>query len=249
MFNHCVTHYACACMEVGLFPHLIQKRHHRRSQQCLFLFHVKKNKNRGDFWNTSSNFGRIFTVRAQKWSFCWRWTTSLNRPKLWPSGCGPSSLCSPARSPKLHPVDIGTTAACPAGSTSVRPWHHESTTHVTSSVASGARGHKTTWNFLSHIKQELGSSWDGRPFGHNRHGPKSGVVVGLPLLGEAGSPSNTISPGPRHTSVPSGVLIHPPVWPQWAKIGGAVTAVSPFFRDSGVPIWLNVVEAYTCISN
>jgi len=30
----------------------------------------------------------------------------------------------------------------------------------------------------------------------------------------AGSPSNTMSPGPGTTSVPSGILIHPAVWPQ-----------------------------------
>ena len=30
----------------------------------------------------------------------------------------------------------------------------------------------------------------------------------------AGSPSNTISPGPRPTCVSSGILIHPTVWPQ-----------------------------------
>ena len=34
------------------------------------------------------------------------------------------------------------------------------------------------------------------------------------LLQGAGSPSNTKSPGPRHTSVPSGILVHPAVWPQ-----------------------------------
>jgi len=32
--------------------------------------------------------------------------------------------------------------------------------------------------------------------------------------GRTGSPSNTTSPGPRPTSVPSGILIHPAVWPQ-----------------------------------
>jgi len=32
--------------------------------------------------------------------------------------------------------------------------------------------------------------------------------------GGAGSPSNTMSPGPRPTFVPSGILIHPAVWPQ-----------------------------------
>ena len=33
------------------------------------------------------------------------------------------------------------------------------------------------------------------------------------LFGAARSPSNTMSPGPRPTSVPSGSLIHPTVWP------------------------------------
>ena len=37
--------------------------------------------------------------------------------------------------------------------------------------------------------------------GHNRHRPKRG---------EAGSPPNTMSPGPRSTSVQSGVFIHDP---------------------------------------
>jgi len=42
--------------------------------------------------------------------------------------------------------------------------------------------------------------------------------------GEAGSPTNTMWPGPRPTSVPSGILIHPAVWPQqtWAENGGAL---------------------------
>jgi len=30
----------------------------------------------------------------------------------------------------------------------------------------------------------------------------------------AGSPSNTMLPGPRPTSLPSGILIHPTIWPQ-----------------------------------
>jgi len=42
----------------------------------------------------------------------------------------------------------------------------------------------------------------------------------MPLWGGgAASPSNTMSPEPRTTSVPSGILIHPAVWPQqtWAE--------------------------------
>ena len=40
--------------------------------------------------------------------------------------------------------------------------------------------------------------------------------VGLmcPFLWGAGSPSSTMSPRPRSTSVPNSILIHPAVWPQ-----------------------------------
>jgi len=55
----------------------------------------------------------------------------------------------------------------------------------------------------------LSNCWDGRPFGLNRHGPFPWGAV---------SPSNTVSLGPRPTSVPSGILIHPTVWPQYTKV-------------------------------
>ena len=49
-----------------------------------------------------------------------------------------------------------------------------------------------------------------KPFGHNKHGPK---VRGLrPLFGEDVGPHQTQSL--RHTSIPSGILVHPAVWPQ-----------------------------------
>jgi len=32
------------------------------------------------------------------------------------------------------------------------------------------------------IEQELSSFWDGRPFGHNRYGPKSGGCCPPPLF-------------------------------------------------------------------
>jgi len=51
-----------------------------------------------------------------------------------------------------------------------------------------------------------------------------------PLLGGGGSPSNTMSPGSRPTSLPSGIL-NPAVWPQqtWAKICG----LCPFWGQLG----------------
>jgi len=71
--------------------------------------------------------------------------------------------------------------------------------------------------------QVLSSSRDGRPFGHNRHGPKiKSCAIYLSFLGGTGSTSNTMSSWPRPTSVPSGILIHPAVWPQraWAENWG-----------------------------
>jgi len=65
---------------------------------------------------------------------------------------------------------------------------------------------------VQYTVQELNSCWDGRPFGHNRHGPKSGRLL-CPLIFWRGRgawhPSNTMSPGPRPASIPCGILIHP----------------------------------------
>jgi len=36
--------------------------------------------------------------------------------------------------------------------------------------------------------------------------------------GAAGSPSNTMWPGPRPTGMPSFILIHPTVWPQYTNV-------------------------------
>jgi len=67
--------------------------------------------------------------------------------------------------------------------------------------------------YCCNLLQELSSSWDGRSLGHNRPGPKSEGCC-APFRGGAGSPSNIMSPGPRCTSVPSGILMHPAVLPQ-----------------------------------
>jgi len=78
-----------------------------------------------------------------------------------------------------------------------------------------------------------------QPFDRNRHGPKTGG---------AGSPSNAKSPGPRPTSILSGILVHPAVWPQrtlaenWRlcpfREGGAGSpsnTMSPRLRPTSVP--------------
>ena len=82
----------------------------------------------------------------------------------------------------------------------------------------------------------LSSSWDGRPFGHNRHGPKIGGL--FPLGRGGGSPSNTMWPGPRPTSLPW--HLDPAIWPQraWAENWRAVPLwggeLGPYLTQCGL---------------
>ena len=69
----------------------------------------------------------------------------------------------------------------------------------------------------SSTEQRLSSCWDGRPW-ESKVGRKLGLHVVPISVGGAGSPSNTVSPGPRPTSVPSGKLIYPAVWPQYTNV-------------------------------
>ena len=48
-------------------------------------------------------------------------------------------------------------------------------------------------------------------------------IGGCAPLGGAESPANTMWLGPRPTSVPSDILIHPAVWPEY--VGGKVGVV------------------------
>jgi len=56
---------------------------------------------------------------------------------------------------------------------------------------------------------------------HNRHRPRIwGAAV--PVSRRAGTPSNTMWPGPRPTTIPSAILVHPVLGHNghWPKIGG-----------------------------
>jgi len=69
----------------------------------------------------------------------------------------------------------------------------------------------------------------------------------VPLFGGgAGSPSNTMSPGPRPTVIPSGILINPTVWPQhtWAKNWGLCLFGE---RGAGFPVPMIVVVLLLCM--
>jgi len=62
------------------------------------------------------------------------------------------------------------------------------------------------------------------------------ILQAPPLFKEgAGSPSNTKSPGLRGNYIPSGILMHLAVWPQykWAEIGNG--ASPPFCGGAGSP--------------
>jgi len=63
-------------------------------------------------------------------------------------------------------------------------------------------------------------------------GQKVGVLC--PFPGGAASLSNTMSSGPRPTSIPSGILVHPAIWPQqtWAENWGG---------GGAVPLWVGMV--------
>ena len=59
-------------------------------------------------------------------------------------------------------------------------------------------------------------SWSIQPFGYNRYGRQLGVC---PFWGRgAGSPSNIMWPEPKPTSIPSGILIHATIWPQYTNV-------------------------------
>ena len=44
-------------------------------------------------------------------------------------------------------------------------------------------------------------------------------------VGDLGPPSNTVWTGPRPTSIPSGILIHPTAWPQYTNVTDRQTTV------------------------
>ena len=73
--------------------------------------------------------------------------------------------------------------------------------------------HNVSW-----AKAYLRTKWHLHPFSRlatTDMGRKWGAV---PLGGRAGSPSNTMWPGQRPTSMPSFILIHPTVWPQYTNV-------------------------------
>ena len=104
----------------------------------------------------------------------------------------------------------------------------------------------TVWSGPNLLLYQVASS-SIQPFGHSRHGTKIGAPPRF-WRGGAGSPSNTKSPGPKPTSIPSGILIHPAIWPLqiWPKIGG----YAPLGEGSWVPIQHSVARPRpTCMAS
>jgi len=72
-------------------------------------------------------------------------------------------------------------------------------------------------------------------------GRKVGAAV--PLSVGRWATSNTMLPGPRPTSIPSGILIHPTVWPQYTNVtdiqdrqdnGPSWAQGEPFYKRSTI---------------
>jgi len=77
------------------------------------------------------------------------------------------------------------------------------------------------------------ASWSYQPFGHNRHDPKIGGGA-VPLWeGGAGSPSNTVWPRPRPTSMPSFILSHSTAWPEYTNVWDRQTDRETWQTDNG----------------
>jgi len=76
-------------------------------------------------------------------------------------------------------------------------------------------------------------------------GRKLGAV---PLIGGAGSSSNTMWPGPRPTSVPSFILIHPAVWLQNTNVTDRQTGQDRTDRHSiGRTVLQTVAQKWMCM--
>jgi len=80
------------------------------------------------------------------------------------------------------------------------------------------------------------ASWSIQPFGHNRHGPK--IEGGCAPFRGIWVPSNTISSGPRPTTVPSSILMHPAIWPQSLQSPSSIPPITNLF-------WLALASVYT----
>jgi len=96
------------------------------------------------------------------------------------------------------------------------------------------------YNNVAWAEAYLSTSWHRDPssrFATTNMGRNLGA---LPILAEggAGSPSSTMWRGPRPTSTPSAILIHPAVWPQytWAENWGA--GLRPLFGEEELGLHL-----------
>ena len=63
------------------------------------------------------------------------------------------------------------------------------------------------------------ASWSIQPFGHNKLRAENCGGGLCPIKGgRAGSPSNRMWPGPKPICMPSLILIHQTVWPQYTNV-------------------------------
>jgi len=169
---------------------------------------------------TQRGLGRgLLSSQAGFWSIQPFAATDMN----WKLGsCAPSFFWAGAKSPsstmwswlRLPPHQVE--------SWSIQPFGHNRHGPKTGSCAHFLGGGAQWSPYLAQCGLGRGlplyqvATWFIQPFGHNRYGPK---IRDYPLWGgAAGSPSNTIWPGSRPTCMPSLILIHPSVWPQYTNV-------------------------------
>ena len=94
---------------------------------------------------------------------------------------------------------------------------------------------------ITDVKQQLSSYEMGDRLATIDKDRNVGAAAPLSVGGgAAGSPSKRISPAPRPTSVPSGILIHPIVWPQYTNVTDTQADNIPVAQDE--PLLVTVAQ-------
>ena len=136
------------------------------------------------------------------------------RPPFGEGGAGsPSNTKSPGL--KLPPRQVPASSIQPFGRNKHGPkiWWG-----APPPFGEGKRGLHLTQSRLGRgLASHQVTSWSMQGFGRNRYGRKLGGCAPLGAGEGAGSPSNTMWPGPRPTCTPSFILIRPTVWPQYTN--------------------------------
>jgi len=123
------------------------------------------------------------------------------------------SVSGPTRNEFHYHIVYKSSCRCWDGRPSGHNRHAPKSRRCCAPFRGGAGSRLTQWGLSRGLSPDQVASWSIQLFGHNRRGSKIGGGA-VSFLGGAESPSNTVWPGPRPTSVPSSIFIHSAVWPQ-----------------------------------